>query len=89
MCFYRQASYRDEQLTQPLCSYSQTVAIDSDFDGCMELVAQFCSRHGVYLANSMNPLRIEGQKTLSVEITQQLGWQPPDWVVVPGGISVM
>jgi len=75
----------DEQLTQPLCSYSQTVAIDSDFDGCMELVAQFCSRHGVYLANSMNPLRIEGQKTLSVEITQQLGWQPPDWVVVPGG----
>ena len=46
---------------------------------------EFCQRHGVYLANSMNPLRIEGQKTLSVEICQQLGWQVPDWVVVPGG----
>lgn len=75
----------DEQLTQPLCNHAQTVAIDSDFDGCMALVAAFCSRHGIYLANSMNPLRIEGQKTLSVEITQQLGWQVPDWVIVPGG----
>ncbi|MBL8634694.1 MAG: threonine synthase [Myxococcales bacterium] len=75
----------DEQLTQPICSYSQTVALDTDFDGCMALVAAFCSRHGVYLANSMNPLRIEGQKTLSIEIAQQLGWQVPDWVVVPGG----
>lgn len=75
----------DEQLTQPLCSYSLTVAIDADFDRCMELVAAFCASHGVYLANSMNPLRIEGQKTLSLEIAQQLGWQVPDWVVVPGG----
>jgi len=75
----------DEQLTQPLGSYALTVAIDSDFDGCMALIAKFCSRHGVYLANSMNPLRIEGQKTLAIEICQQLGWQPPDWVVVPGG----
>ncbi|HND11989.1 MAG TPA: threonine synthase [Pseudomonadota bacterium] len=75
----------DEQLTQPLCSHSLTVAIDADFDRCMELVAAFCAAHGVYLANSMNPLRIEGQKTLSVEIVQQLGWQVPDWVVVPGG----
>ncbi len=75
----------DEQLTQPLCSYSLTVAIEADFDRCMELVAAFCAAHGVYLANSMNPLRIEGQKTLSVEIAQQLGWQVPDWVVVPGG----
>jgi threonine synthase len=75
----------DEQLTQPLSNYALTVAIDTDFDGCMTLVAEFCSRHGIYLANSMNPLRIEGQKTLSVEISQQLGWQTPDWVVVPGG----
>jgi threonine synthase len=75
----------DEQLAQPLSSYALTAALDTDFDGCMELVAAFCGRHGVYLANSMNPLRIEGQKTLSVEICQQLGWRPPDWVVVPGG----
>ncbi len=75
----------DEQLTQPLCHYAVTCALDTDFDGCMRLVAEFCTRHGIYLANSMNPLRIEGQKTLSVEICQQLAWQPPDWVVVPGG----
>jgi threonine synthase len=75
----------DEQLTQPLSNYALTLALDTDFDGCMALVAEFCSRHGIYLANSMNPLRIEGQKTLSVEISQQLGWRTPDWVVVPGG----
>lgn len=75
----------DEQLAQPLCNYALTAALDTDFDGCMALVAAFCAQHGVYLANSMNPLRIEGQKTLSVEICQQLGWQAPDWVVVPGG----
>lgn len=75
----------DEQLTQPLSHFAVTCALDTDFDGCMRLVAEFCSRHGVYLANSMNSLRIEGQKTLSVEICQQLGWQAPDWVVVPGG----
>jgi threonine synthase len=75
----------DEQLSQPLSHFAITAALDTDFDGCMALVARFCQRHGVYLANSMNPLRIEGQKTLSVEIAQQLGWEPPDWVVVPGG----
>lgn len=75
----------DEQLTQPLSHFAITCALDTDFDGCMRLVAEFCTRRGVYLANSMNPLRIEGQKTLSVEICQQLGWQAPDWVVVPGG----
>lgn len=75
----------DEQLSQPLAHFATTVALDTDFDGCMALVAQFCQRHGVYLANSMNPLRIEGQKTLSCEIAQQLDWEPPDWVVVPGG----
>ncbi len=75
----------DEQLSQPLAHFAITAALDTDFDGCMALVARFCQRHGVYLANSMNPLRIEGQKTLSVEITQQLDWEPPDWIVVPGG----
>lgn len=75
----------DEQLSQPLSHFATTVALETDFDGCMALVARFCQLHGVYLANSMNPLRIEGQKTLSCEIAQQLDWEPPDWVVVPGG----
>ena len=75
----------DEQLTQPLASHALTAALDTDFDGCMALCAAFCERHGVYLANSMNPLRMEGQKTLAVEVCQQLGWQAPDVLVVPGG----
>ena len=75
----------DEQLVQPIANFALTVALDTDFDGCMALVARFCQAHGVYLANSMNPLRMEGQKTLSVELCQQLDWEPPDFVVVPGG----
>jgi threonine synthase len=75
----------DEQLIQPIASFALTVSLDTDFDGCMKLVAAFCEKHGVYLANSMNPLRMEGQKTIAVEICQQLGWQAPDFIVVPGG----
>ncbi len=75
----------DEQLIQPIANFSLTVSLDTDFDGCMKLVAAFCEKHGVYLANSMNPLRMEGQKTVSVEICQQLGWEAPDFLVVPGG----
>ncbi len=73
------------QLVQPVANGALTLAIDTDFDGCMKLVREVCSRNNVYLANSMNSLRIEGQKTVSVEICQQLGWQVPDWVVIPGG----
>jgi threonine synthase len=61
------------------------LAIDTDFDGCMRLVQQLADREGVYLANSMNSLRLEGQKTVAIELAQQLGWQVPDWVVIPGG----
>src|SRR6476661_4846390 len=73
------------QLVQPLAMGSLVLAIDTDFDGCMKLVQELASREGVYLANSMNSLRIEGQKTVAIEIAQQLGWQVPDWVVIPGG----
>ncbi len=73
------------QLVQPIASGAVTLALDTDFDGCMALVQQVTSRNNIYLANSLNSLRIEGQKTVSVEIVQQLGWQVPDWVVIPGG----
>ena len=73
------------QLVQPIANGALTIAIDTDFDGCMALVQEVCSRNNVYLANSMNSLRIEGQKTVSIEIAQQLGWEVPDWVVIPGG----
>jgi threonine synthase len=73
------------QLVQPLAAGALVLAIDTDFDGCMQIVQQLAEREGVYLANSMNSLRIEGQKTVAIELCQQLGWQVPDWVVIPGG----
>ncbi|HEX4423341.1 MAG TPA: threonine synthase [Kofleriaceae bacterium] len=73
------------QLVQPLAAGSLVLAIDTDFDGCMKLVQELAEREGVYLANSMNSLRIEGQKTVAIELVQQLGWQVPDWIVIPGG----
>jgi threonine synthase len=51
----------------------------------MEIVQQVAENDGIYLANSMNSLRIEGQKTVGVEIVQQFDWEMPDWLVIPGG----
>lgn len=73
------------QLVQPLAHGAKVLALDTDFDGCMAIVRELARRGLVYLANSMNPLRIEGQKTVAVEIAQQLGWTVPDWVVLPSG----
>jgi threonine synthase len=73
------------QLVQPLAMGSLVLAIDTDFDGCMRLVQELAAKEGVYLANSMNSLRLEGQKTVAIELVQQLGWQVPDWVIIPGG----
>jgi threonine synthase len=73
------------QLVQPISNGALVLELDTDFDGCMKVVQELAETPGVYLANSMNSLRIEGQKTLSVELAQQLEWQVPDWVVIPGG----
>jgi threonine synthase len=73
------------QLVQPLCSGATVLELDTDFDGCMRIVQQLAAEEGVYLANSMNSLRLEGQKTVALEIVQQLDWQVPDWIVIPGG----
>jgi len=73
------------QLVQPLAHGAKVLSLDTDFDGCMRVIAELARRGLVYLANSMNPLRIEGQKTVAFEIAQQLGWEVPDWVVLPSG----
>ena len=73
------------QLVQPISNGALTLSIDTDFDGCMEIVREICKNNNIYLANSMNSLRIEGQKTLSIEIVQQFDWEVPDVVVIPGG----
>ena len=61
------------------------LALDTDFDGCMTIVQRLSHDEGIYLANSMNSLRLEGQKTVAIEIVQQLDWQIPDVVIIPGG----
>jgi threonine synthase len=73
------------QLVQPLANGAKVLALDTDFDGCMKIVQRLVQEEGVYLANSMNSLRIEGQKTISVEIVQQFDWQVPDVIIIPGG----
>jgi threonine synthase len=73
------------QLIQPIANGALTLALDTDFDGCMAIVKELAKRPGIYLANSMSSLRLEGQKTISIEIVQQFDWQVPDWVIVPGG----
>jgi threonine synthase len=73
------------QLLQPIANGALTLALDTDFDGCMQLVQQLAQQPDVYLANSMNSLRLEGQKTVAIEIAQQLEWRAPDWVILPGG----
>lgn len=73
------------QLVQPIAAGAKVLALDTDFDGCMAIIGQLAHKGVLYLANSMNALRIEGQKTVVVEICQQLGWEVPDWLVLPSG----
>jgi threonine synthase len=73
------------QMAQPTANGALVLALDTDFDGCMRIVPELASDPTFYLANSMNPLRIEGQKTVGIEIVQQLGWQVPDWIIIPAG----
>ena len=73
------------QLVQPLANGARVLYLDTDFDGCMTIARRLAEEEGVYLANSLNSLRLEGQKTLAVEVVQQFDWDVPDVVVVPGG----
>ncbi|XP_073316894.1 threonine synthase, chloroplastic-like [Primulina huaijiensis] len=73
------------QLVQPIANGAFVLSIDTDFDGCMHLIREITAELPIYLANSLNSLRLEGQKTAAIEILQQFDWQVPDWVIVPGG----
>jgi threonine synthase len=73
------------KLSQALAYGATTIQIEGDFDAAMRLVQQACDARGVYLLNSINPFRIEGQKAIAFELLQDLLWQVPDWIVVPGG----
>lgn len=73
------------KLAQSLAYGAQTIQIKGDFDDAMRLVEQVCNELGIYLLNSLNPFRVEGQKAIGFEILQQLDWQAPDWLVLPAG----
>ena len=73
------------QLVQPIANGALVLSLDTDFDGCMRLIKEVTAKLPIYLANSLNCLRIEGQKTAAIEICQQFQWQVPDWVIVPSG----
>ncbi len=74
-----------EQLIQPLSNGAKVLSLNTDFDGCMRVVQELTKDPSIYLANSMNSLRMEGQKTVGIEIVQQFGWQVPDWIILPAG----
>jgi threonine synthase len=73
------------QLVQPLSNGALVLYLDTDFDGCMRLVREITKDESIYLANSMNSLRVEGQKTVGIEIVQQFDWEAPDVIIIPGG----
>jgi threonine synthase len=73
------------KLAQSLAYGARTLLVRGDFDACLRLVEEASTRLGVYLLNSINPFRIEGQKTIVLEMLQQLDWEPPDWIVLPAG----
>ena len=73
------------KLSQAMDYGAQTIQIKGDFDDCMKQVQDVCTRLGLYLLNSLNPFRLEGQKTIMLRIIEGLNWEVPDWIVVPGG----
>lgn len=73
------------KLAQSLDHGALTVQIAGDFDDAMQRVQQVASRLGIYLVNSINPFRLEGQKTIMYRVLEGLRWEVPDWIVVPGG----
>jgi len=73
------------QLVQPIANGSLVLSLDTDFDGCMRVVREITEDEEIYLANSMNSIRIEGQKTVGIEIVQQFDWEVPDVIIIPGG----
>ena len=73
------------KLSQALDYGAVTCQLRTDFDGCLRLLQDLVHRAPVYQLNSINPFRIEGQKTQALELLEQLGWEPPDHIIVPGG----
>ncbi len=85
LVFFQKGQVALGKLAQSIAYGATCVQIEGDFDAAMRLVREVCAAFGVYLLNSLNPFRLEGQKSIAFEILQQLRWQAPDWIVCPGG----
>src|SRR6185295_9529064 len=73
------------KLAQTVGFGARVLAVRGDFDACLALLENASEQLGLYLLNSINPFRLEGQKTIVFELLQQRGWQAPDWIALPGG----
>ncbi|HEV8611445.1 MAG TPA: threonine synthase [Thermoanaerobaculia bacterium] len=73
------------KLAQTLAYGAKTLLVRGDFDACFALAREASAKLNVYLLNSVNPFRLEGQKTIVLEMLEQLGWDPPDWIALPAG----
>ncbi len=83
--FFQEGQVALGKLAQAIAYGATCIQIPGDFDVAMRLVRQVAESLGIYLLNSVNPFRLEGQKTIVFEVLQQLRWEVPDWIVVPGG----
>jgi threonine synthase len=73
------------KLAQTIAYGAKVIQVDGDFDVALALLRELTAAYDVYLVNSVNPFRLEGQKTIVFEMLEQRAWQPPDWIVLPGG----
>lgn len=73
------------KLSQALDYGARTIQIQGDFDDALARVRDICAKYPIYLCNSVNPFRLEGQKTIMYRVLEGFGWEVPDWIVVPGG----
>ena len=85
LVFFPYGNIAAGKLAQSIAYGAVNVQVRGDFDACLELVRQATRKFGIYLLNSVNPFRLEGQKTIVFEILQQRRWRVPDWIVLPGG----
>jgi threonine synthase len=83
--FVPEGNVASGKLAQTVAYGARTLQIRGDFDVCLRLAREASDKLGVYLVNSVNPFRIEGQKTIVLEMLQQLGWDAPDWIALPAG----
>ena len=83
--FFQNSNVAIGKLAQAVAYGAMCVRVEADFDRNLELVRELSIELGIYVLNSVNPFRLEGQKTIMFETIQQLDWNVPDWIVVPGG----